>query len=316
MSNFSLTGKRVWVAGHRGMVGSAMLRRLEQMDCEILTASRDQLDLRNDQATLRWMMDHRPQVVVLAAAKAGGIMAHRTRPVDFLLDNMRIEMSVMAGAHAARVEKLLFLASSAVYPRDAPQPLREETLMTGLPDASHHGYALAKLSGMALCEAYRRQEGCDFISALPTNLYGPGDKFDLDSGHVMPSLIRKVHEARAMGSPITVWGTGSPRREFLYVDDCVDACLHLLYHYSGSDPINLGFGEDVSILEATHLVMRAAGYDAPILHDLSKPDGAPRRLMDSSRLRALGWRPSVPLAEGISRTFTYFERNIIDANIC
>lgn len=298
---YDLRGKRVWVAGHRGMVGSAIMRRLETEGCEILTADRATVDLRDQAAVSSWMQDRRPQAVFLAAAKVGGILANDRYPADFLLDNLLIETAIIAGAHAADVEKLLFLGSSCIYPKHAAQPIREDALLTGPLEPTNEWYAIAKIAGIKLVQAFRRQHGRDFISAMPTNLYGPGDNYDLDSSHVVPALIRKVEEARRTGSDVVVWGTGTPRREFLYVDDCADACVHLMHTYSEDGHVNVGSGEDVTILELTRTVMDVLGYDGKVTHDLSKPDGTPRKLMDVSKMAELGWRASTPLREGIRR---------------
>lgn len=304
--SYSLEGKRVWVAGHRGMVGSAIVRRLAQENCEVLTVSRDQLDLTDQRAVLGWMHGSRPQAVFLAAARVGGILANDSRPVEFLRDNLLIETAVLTASESVGVEKLLFLGSSCIYPKHAEQPIREEALMTGPLEPTNEWYALAKIAGIKLAEAYRREYGCDYISAMPTNLYGPGDNFDLHASHVMPALIRKVHEAKLSGGEVMVWGTGTPRREFLYVDDCADACVHLMQHYSDALHVNVGSGSDVSILELTHTVMEVIGYDGPVVHDTSKPDGTPRKLMDSSRLAALGWQPKTSLREGIALAYQAF----------
>jgi len=303
---YSLEGKRVWVAGHRGMVGSALVRRLASEDCEVVTVGRDELDLTDQRAVLGWMHNQRPQAVFLAAARVGGILANDSRPVEFLRDNLLIETAVLTGAESVGVEKLLFLGSSCIYPKHAEQPIREEALLTGPLEPTNEWYAIAKIAGIKLAEAYRRQYGCDFVSAMPTNLYGPGDNFDPQGSHVMPALIRKVHEAKAAGSAVTVWGTGTPRREFLYVDDCADACVHLMQHYSDAPHVNVGSGSDVSILELTRLVMEVVGYDGEVVNDTSKPDGTPRKLMDSSRLAALGWQPKVGLREGIALAYRAF----------
>ena len=303
---FELTGKRVWVAGHRGMVGSAIVRRLASENCEVITASRDELDLTDQRAVLGWMHNQRPQVVVLAAARVGGILANATMPVEFLRDNLLIETSVLTGAESVGVEKLLFLGSSCIYPRHAEQPIKEEALLTGPLEPTNEWYAIAKIAGIKLAQAYRRQYGCDFISAMPTNLYGPGDNFDLNASHVMPALIRKVHEAKLSGGEVVVWGSGTPRREFLYVDDCADACVHLLQHYSDDSHINVGSGSDVSIMELTRLVMEVLGYDGPVVTDPSKPDGTPRKLMDNAKLAALGWAPKTELRDGIAKSYAAF----------
>ena len=303
---FDLAGKRVWVAGHRGMVGSAIVRRLAGEHCEVITAGRDELDLTDQRAVLGWMHNQRPQVVVLAAARVGGILANDSMPVEFLRDNLLIETSVLTGAESVGVEKLLFLGSSCIYPKHAEQPIVEEALLTGPLEPTNEWYALAKIAGIKLAQAYRRQYGCDFISAMPTNLYGPGDNFDLNASHVMPALIRKVHEAKAVGGDVVVWGSGTPRREFLYVDDCADACVHLLQNYSADGHINVGSGSDVSIMELTRLVMDVLGYDGPVVTDPSKPDGTPRKLLDSAKLAALGWQPQTALRDGIAKSYAAF----------
>jgi GDP-L-fucose synthase len=300
---YDLRGKRVWVAGHRGMVGGAIVRALEAEDCEILTVARDQVDLRDTRAVGNWMAAARPQAVFLAAAKVGGILANDTAPVDFLVENLQIETAIFAGAHAVGVEKLLFLGSSCIYPKMAPQPLREESLLTGPLEPTNEWYAIAKIAGIKMAQAYRRQFGSDFISAMPTNLYGPGDNYDLHSSHVMPALIRKVDTAKREGGPVVVWGTGTPKREFLYVDDCADACLYMMRHYSGEIHLNVGVGGDISILDLTRLVMEVVGYDGPIDHDRSKPDGTPRKLMDVERLAGLGWRAQTSLRDGIAQAY-------------
>ena len=303
---FELTGKRVWVAGHRGMVGSAIVRRLASEACEVITAARDELDLTDQRAVLGWMHNQRPEVVILAAARVGGILANDTMPVEFLRDNLLIETSVLTGAESVGVEKLLFLGSSCIYPKHAEQPIKEEALLTGPLEPTNEWYAIAKIAGIKLALAYRRQYGCDFISAMPTNLYGPGDNFDLSSSHVMPALIRKVHEAKQSGGEVVVWGSGTPRREFLYVDDCADACLHLLRHYSDDSHVNVGSSTDVSIMDLTRLVMEVLGYDGPVVTDPSKPDGTPRKLMDNAKLAALGWAPKTELRDGIAKSYAAF----------
>lgn len=305
---YSLAGKRVWVAGHKGMVGSALVRRLESEDCEVLTVDRSELDLTDQRAVLGWMHNHRPQAVFLAAARVGGIHANDTRPVDFLRDNLLIETAVFTGAESVGVEKLLFLGSSCIYPKHAAQPLREEALLTGALEPTNEWYALAKIAGVKLAQAYRKQYDCDFISVMPTNLYGPGDNYDLSGSHVLPALIRKVHEAKQNGSAVEIWGTGSPLREFLYVDDCADACIHLMQHYSGDMPVNVGSGEEISILGLTGLVMEVIGHQGEIGTDPAKPDGTPRKLLDSSRLKSLGWAPKVALREGIALAYAAFLR--------
>ncbi|MFM5886100.1 MAG: GDP-L-fucose synthase family protein [Novosphingobium sp.] len=303
---YRLAGKRVWVAGHRGMVGSALVRRLAEADCEVLTADRETLDLTDQRAVLGWMHNHRPQAVFLAAARVGGIMANASYPVDFLRDNLLIETAIFTGAESAGVEKLLFLGSSCIYPRDAAQPIREEALLTGPLEPTNEWYALAKIAGIKLAQAYRQQYGCDYISAMPTNLYGPGDNYDLAGSHVLPALIRKVHEAKQVGGPVQIWGTGSPLREFLYVDDCADACVHLMERYSDAGHVNVGAGQEIAIIALARLVMDVLGHDGELVTDPSKPDGTPRKLMDGARLAALGWAPKVSLRDGIARSYAAF----------
>jgi GDP-L-fucose synthase len=306
-SPYSLAGKRVWVAGHRGMVGSAIARRLKAEHCEVLTAGRDQVDLKRQAAVEAWLAQARPQAVFLAAAKVGGILANDTYPADFLYDNLLIEANIIGAAFETGVEKLMFLGSSCIYPKLAPQPITEEALLTGPLEPTNEWYAIAKIAGIKLCQAYRRQHGSDYISAMPTNLYGPGDNFDLQSSHVMPALIRKAHEAKGRGDKeIVIWGTGAPRREFLHVDDCADACVHLMKVYSGDGHVNVGSGEDITILELTRLVCEIVGFKGEIKHDLSKPDGTPRKLMSADKLRALGWAPRIGLREGIEDAYRAF----------
>lgn len=305
MSIYNLQGKRVWVAGHRGMVGSAIVRRLEQEGCEILTVGRDTVDLANQAQTSEWIMENRPQAVFLAAAKVGGILANDTRPAEFLYENLMIESNIIEASYRAGVEKLLFLGSSCIYPKYAEQPIKEEALLTGSLEPTNEWYAIAKIAGIKLTQAYRKQYGCDFISAMPTNLYGPGDNFDLNSSHVLPALLRKAHEAKMRGDKeIIIWGTGTPRREFLHADDCADALVFLMKNYSDDSHVNVGSGEDISILELAELICKIVGFEGDIKHDLSKPDGAPRKLMNSRRLRALGWSPKTALGDGIEATYT------------
>lgn len=288
------------------MVGAALVRRLATEDCTVLTVPRSELDLTERAAVHRWMADHRPDAVIIAAAKVGGILANDTYPVQFLLENLLISTAITTSAHETGVEKLLFLGSSCIYPKHADQPIREEALLTGPLEPTNEWYAIAKIAGIKQAQAYRRQYGCDFISAMPTNLYGPGDNFDLASSHVMPALIRKVHEAKLSGGPVVVWGTGTPRREFMHVDDCADACVYLLQHYSDEGHINIGVGSDISIMELTRLVMEVVGHDGEIVSDPTKPDGTPRKLMDNSRLTALGWQPRIALRDGIAGAYAAF----------
>jgi len=307
--SFQIEGKRVFVAGHRGMVGDAIVRRLAGAGCDVLTAGRDELDLRDQAAVRAWFAAERPQVVFLAAAKVGGILANDTYPADFLHDNLAIATNVIEAAHRFGVAKLLFLGSSCIYPRMAPQPIVEEALLSGPLEPTNEWYAIAKIAGIKLCQAFRRQYGCDFISAMPTNLYGPGDNFDLSSSHVLPAMIRKVHEAKTSGAAaVTIWGTGRPRREFLHVDDLADACVFLMERYSDDLPINVGSGEDIAIADLARLVCEAAGYDGAIRHDLDKPDGTPRKLMSSARLTALGWHARIGLREGVAAVYAAYRQ--------
>ncbi|MEH3116143.1 MAG: GDP-L-fucose synthase [Methylorubrum populi] len=310
----SLAGKTVFVAGHRGLVGGALVRRLDSEDCEILTATRAELDLRDQAAVRAWMRDRRPDAVFLAAAKVGGILANATYPADFLYENLMIEANVIEAAFREDVEKLLFLGSSCIYPKFAEQPIVESSLLTGPLEPTNAWYAVAKIAGIKLAQAYRRQHGRDFISAMPTNLYGPGDNFDLTSSHVLPALIRKAHEAKRGGaSEMVIWGTGSPRREFLHVDDCADACVHLMKTYSGDEHVNVGSGEDIPIHDLTRLVCDVVGFEGEIVRDTGKPDGTPRKLMSAERLRGLGWAPKVPLRAGIAATYAWFCEHVADA---
>lgn len=307
MAAYALSGKRVFVAGHRGMVGSAIVRRLAAEECEILTAGRDQLDLKNQAEVSAWMQKNRPHAIFLAAAKVGGILANDSYPADFLYDNLMIESNIIEAAYRFNAEKLLFLGSSCIYPKFAAQPIREDALLTGALEPTNEWYAIAKIAGIRLAQAYRKQHGCDFISAMPTNLYGSGDNFDLNSSHVMPALIRKAHEAKTRGDKqITVWGTGTPRREFLHVDDCADACVHLMKVYSDKWHVNVGSGEDLTILALTHLVCAIVGFEGEIVHDLSKPDGTSRKLMSADVIHSLGWKPRIVLEEGIKTTYECF----------
>ncbi|WP_127565541.1 GDP-L-fucose synthase [Glycocaulis alkaliphilus] len=298
---YPLEGKRVWVAGHRGMVGSALVRRLERENpAEILKVTRQEVDLRDPAAVRSWLETARPEAVFVPAAKVGGILANDTYPADFLYDNLMIAANIIHAAHETGVEKLLFLGSSCIYPKFADQPIVEEALLTGALEPTNEWYAIAKIAGIKLCQAYRKQHGADFISAMPTNLYGPGDNYDLQSSHVIPALIRKAHEAKRAGAPsMEIWGTGTPRREFLHADDCADALVHLMKVYSAPEHVNVGSGTDVTIEELARLVMAVVGFEGELTKDLSKPDGTPRKLMSADRLRALGWKPSIGLREGL-----------------
>ena len=302
---------RIFVAGHRGLVGSAIVRRLEAGGAKgVLVATRDQLDLRDQAAVNYWFRANRPEYVYLVAGTVGGILANSTRPAEFIYDNMLIHATVVHAAHQYGVKKLLYLGSSCIYPRHCDQPMTEEALLTGALEPTNEAYAIAKIAGIKLCEAYRKQYGDDFISAMPTNLYGPNDNFDLASSHVLPALIRKFHDAKAEGrKEVVIWGTGSPRREFLHVDDLADACVFLMDRYDGERHINVGTGEDLSIRELAEMV-RSIVYPAGALtFDASKPDGMPRKLLDVSRLHALGWKHRIGLEEGIRTTYDWFLKN-------
>ena len=298
----------VYVAGHSGLVGSAITRLLKDEGfTNILTATRSELDLRHQHEVSEWFAAHRPRYVFLVAGTVGGIVANSTRPAEFIYDNMMIHGTVVHSAYETGVEKLLYLGSSCIYPRDAHQPITEEELLTGPLESTNEWYAIAKIAGIKLCQAYRRQYGCNFISAMPTNLYGPGDNFDLTSSHVIPALIRKFHDSRSTANgEVEVWGTGSAMREFLHVDDLAKACLYLLEHYSGDSHINVGTGVDLSIRELAETIRSIVNPDAVINWDSSKPDGTPRKLLDISRLRSLGWEPSISLEDGLRSTYDWF----------
>jgi GDP-L-fucose synthase len=289
------------------MVGSALVRRLQREECEVITTSRDQLNLCRQSEVDAFFEACRPDIVVIAAAKVGGILANSTYPVDFLLANLQIETNIFDASHRAGVQRLLFLGSSCIYPKMADQPIKEESLLTGPLEPTNEWYAVAKIAGLKLAQAYRRQYGRDYISAMPTNLYGPGDNFDLSSSHVLPALIRKAHQAKLEhATEVAIWGTGKPRREFLHVDDCADALVFLLKHYSEDEHVNVGFGEDIEIGELAKLVCRVVGFEGEINFDLSKPDGTPRKLMSSDKLDEMGWRPSIGLQEGVEAVYKWF----------
>ena len=298
----------IFVAGHRGLVGSALVRRLEADGfTQILTVGREEVDLRDQAAVSAWFDHHRPTYVILAAGTVGGILANSTRPAEFLYDNMMIHGTVVESAYRTGAAKLLYLGSSCIYPRLAHQPITEDELLTGPLEPTNEAYALAKITGIKMCDAYRTQYGCHFVSAMPTNLYGPNDNFDLASSHVLPALIRRFHEAKVAGEgSVTIWGTGTPRREFLHVDDLADACLFLLDRFDEPGPINVGAGKDLPIAELAALVRDVVHPDAEVLHDTSKPDGMPRKLLDTSRMEALGWRASIPLRAGVEQTYAWF----------
>ena len=305
--------RKIFVAGHRGMVGSAIVRRLEAEGFNnLLTRDRSQLDLMNESAVAKFFLEEKPTVVICAAAKVGGIKANNDYPVQFLLDNLRIQNNVIHSAHESGVRKLLFLGSSCIYPKFAPQPISETALLSGPLEPTNEAYAIAKIAGIKLCQAYCRQHGRNFISAMPTNLYGPNDNFDLETSHVLAALIRKAHEAKMRNEQnLIVWGTGKPRREFLHVDDLVSACLLLMEKYDSPEIINVGYGEDISIRELAELICDVVGFNGELAWDTSKPDGTPRKLLDVSKLGALGWRPAISLKDGIARTYQWFRANCV-----
>ncbi|MDG1464292.1 MAG: GDP-L-fucose synthase [Acidimicrobiales bacterium] len=307
----------LFVAGHRGLVGSAIVRRLKDEGfTDLRTVGRDDLDLRDQAAVDAWFDAERPRYVFLVAGTVGGIHANSTRPAEFLYDNLMIHGTVVQAAHRTGVDKLLYLGSSCIYPRHAAQPITEEALLSGPLEPTNEGYALAKIAGIKLCETYRRQYGDDFISAMPTNLYGPGDNFDLEGGHVLPALMRRFHEARLAGdNSVTVWGTGTARREFLHVDDLADACLHLMDHYSAPGHVNVGTGIDLTIRELAEAVRDLVHPDGALVFDTSKPDGMPRKVLDVSRLAALGWTASTPLSDGLAATYDWFLEAEAEGNL-
>jgi GDP-L-fucose synthase len=304
---FELTGKSVYVAGHRGMVGSAIARRLEREDVKLVTVDRREVDLCNQAAVFDWFARVRPQVIFLAAAKVGGIVANNTLRAEFIYDNIAIAANVIQAAHQNGAEKLMFLGSSCIYPKLAPQPLREDSVLTGPLEPTNEPYAIAKIAGIKMAEAYRSQYGRDFISVMPTNLYGPGDNYHPEMSHVVAALIRRFHEAKvASAKSVVVWGTGTPRREFLYVDDMADACVHLMKTYSSAELVNIGTGEDITIAEFARVVAEIVGYSGEISFDSSRPDGTPRKLLDVSRLARLGWRATTLLHNGLKRAYAAY----------
>ncbi len=310
MSVFDITGKKIWIAGHRGMVGSALVRRLETEDCDILTTTRDTLDLCDQAAVYAWLEEHKPDAVFLAAAKVGGIWANDNFPAAFLYDNLMIETNIIHGAYKAGVEKLVFLGSSCIYPKMAAQPMKEDALLTGPLEPTNEWYAIAKIAGIKLCQAYRRQYGCDFISAMPTNLFGAGDNYDEKGSHVVASLIQKAHRAKLAGdSTMELWGTGTPLREFLYVDDLADALVFLLKNYSDEPHINVGSGKEHTIKELAETIKTVTGFDGGLTFDTSKPDGTPRKLMDSTRLSNMGWTAPTSLEEGLKVAYQWYLEN-------
>jgi GDP-L-fucose synthase len=307
---FELKGRKVWVAGHRGMVGSALMRRLAGVGCTLLTAGRGDLDLRDQRGVDMWLGEAKPDAIFLAAATVGGIHANNSRPAEFIYDNLAIETNVIHAAYRHGVKKLLFLGSSCIYPKLAPQPMAEEALLTGPLEPTNQWYAIAKIAGIKLCQAYRRQYSCDFNSAMPTNLYGINDNFDLVQSHVIPALMAKIHAAKVAKQPtVPIWGSGTPRREFLYVDDLADALVFLMERYSGEEHINVGAGIDLTIAELAETIARVVGYQGRFVYDRSKPDGTPRKLVDVARLAALGWRASTPLEAGLAATYRWYVAN-------
>jgi GDP-L-fucose synthase len=311
MSNFDLTGKRIWVAGHRGMAGAAIVRRLQRESCEIVTAARSELDLLRQAEVDEWMADAKIDAVFLAAATVGGIMANATRPAEFLYENLAIETNIIHAAWRTGVKKLLFLGSSCIYPRMAEQPMSEEALLTGALEPTNEWYAIAKIAGIKLCQAFRRQFGCDFVSVMPTNLYGPGDRYDAQRGHVVAALIIKIHAAKMADSPtVELWGSGTPRREFLFSEDLADACIFVMKNYSGEMFLNVGTGKDITILELAQSIATVIGWKGTFTFDRSKPDGTPRKVMDVSRLRALGWSAPTDFESGMKEAYKWYLSNV------
>lgn len=308
---------KILVCGGRGMVGSAIIRALEKQGAsDILAPSSQVLDARDSQAVEAYLNKHRPDSVIIAAAKVGGILANNSYPADFIYDNLMIEANLIHNAFKFEVKKLLFLGSTCIYPKLAPQPLNEQSLLTGPLEPTNEWYAVAKIAGIKMCQAYRLQHGCDFISAMPTNLYGPNDNFDLEKSHVLPALMRKFHEAKMNHAPnVEIWGSGTPLREFLHVDDCADACLFLLRNYSGSDIVNIGVGEDLSILAVAELIKDVVGFNGEIVFDASKPDGTPRKLVDVTKINALGWSASIELEQGLRQTYQWFLQHQKDGSL-
>ena len=304
--------EKIFVAGHRGMVGSALIRGLETAGfTKLLKRDRSELDLGDSEAVTKFFRNEKPEVVIFAAAKVGGIKANNEQPVEFLLENLRVQNNVIAAAHESGVRKFLFLGSSCIYPKLAPQPIPESALLSGPLEPTNEAYAIAKIAGVKLCQAFSREYGANFISAMPTNLYGPNDNFDLETSHVLAALLRKAYEAKKSSArELVVWGTGTPRREFLHVDDCASACLFLLEKYDSPEIINVGCGEDISIHELAELICDVVGFDGELSWDKTKPDGTPRKLLDLSKLRGLGWTPTIPLRDGIAQTYKWFLKNV------
>jgi GDP-L-fucose synthase len=311
MSSFELSGRRVWVAGHRGMAGSAIARRLAGEDCEIITATHDELDLLRQADVEAWMADRKIDAVFLAAATVGGIMANSTRPAEFLYENLVIASNVIHSAWLTGVKKLLFLGSSCIFPRMADQPMKEEALLTGPLEPTNEWYAIAKIAGIKLCQAFRRQHGCDYVSVMPTNLYGPGDRYDPEGGHVVAALIMKIHAAKIANSPtVVLWGSGTPRREFLFSDDLGDACVFVMKNYSGEMFLNVGTGEDMTILQLAQGIAKVIGWQGQFTFDTSKPDGMPRKVMDISRLAALGWSAKTDFESGMKQAYEWYVAHV------
>ncbi|MBQ0820462.1 MULTISPECIES: GDP-L-fucose synthase [Microvirga] len=310
---YPLVGKRVWVAGHTGMVGSAVTRALTTEGCEIVVADRRKLDLTRQEEVRHFLSQSKPHAVIMAAAKVGGILANDTAPADFIYQNLMIEANVIEASFRYGVEKLLFLGSSCIYPKFASQPIKEEALLSGPLEPTNQWYATAKIAGIKLCQAFRMQYGVDFISAMPTNLYGPRDNYDLMASHVVPALIRKAHDAKTRNlDRMTIWGSGTPRREFLYSEDCADAVVFLLKHYSEAEHINIGFGSDMTIIELARLICNVVGFKGDIGLDRSKPDGTPRKLLSSEKLLSMGWRPKTSFEVGLARSYEWFISNVLD----
>lgn len=307
-TGFSLAGKTIWIAGHTGMVGQALLRRLKGEACTLLTVDRSTLDLTRQAEVEGFVAETLPDAIIVAAARVGGILANSRDPVGFLTDNLAINLNIARAAHQADVDRVLFLGSSCIYPKFAPLPISEDALLTGPLEPTNQWYAIAKIAALKLAEAYRRQFGRSYFAAMPTNLYGAGDNFDLETGHVLPALLRKAHEAKISGArQFALWGTGTARREFLHVDDCADALVLLLKSYSGTEPVNIGHGEDIALLDLARLICRTVGYGGGIALDPSKPDGTPRKLLDSTRLRQMGWRPRIALDNGLADTYAWYQ---------
>jgi GDP-L-fucose synthase len=314
--DFDLAGKRIWVAGHNGMVGSAIVRALRHERCELVFAERRELDLRRQSLVEDWLADQKPEGIFLAAALVGGIQSNSTRPADFLYDNLVIETNVLEASRRVGVEKLVLLGSSCIYPKLASQPMTEDALLTGVLEPTNEWYAIAKIAGIKLCQSFRRQYGCNFVSVMPTNLYGPGDNFDLEHSHVVPGLIRKLHDASLDGrSEVIAWGTGTPRREFLHVDDMAAACVFLMKNYAGESHINVGTGKDLTISELSEMIREIIGFRGAIHFDSSRPDGTPQKLLDVSKLHALGWSHRIELREGLRETYSWFHQNYAGARL-